>query len=304
MNKKLSIALCTYNGALFIKEQIFSLLEQTYPIWEIVIVDDGSKDNTLSIIDEIVKNSKIKIRVYQNEDNLGYNKNFEKACKLAEGDLISICDQDDIWEKDKLQLLIENWNSNTLLTYCDSILFYNNEIPQNPNLGSLTKRIEGKNPKQIAVFNTISGHNIIFRKELLKLATPFPKDVYYDWWLSMVAMVNGGISHLPMILVYQRVHTKNVTINIGDETPKKDKHYGTKKNLSKQLSSFVSIPNLSKKDYRFFNDFSYLWNAERNSINTIKLFWFFVKNAKDIFSYKVRKFPWLSYIKHSYRIVK
>ena len=301
MNQKISIALCTYNGSLFVKEQLMSLFEQTYPIWEIVVVDDKSTDNTVEIISAFAKESDINIKIYENEVTLGYNKNFEKACKLSKGELIAICDQDDIWDKNKLKLLVENWNNSTLLIYCDSIRF-TQKPPETPKRSKLMQRISGSNTKQLCLINTISGHNILFKRELLNLCLPFPNDFYYDWWLAVVAMANGGICHLSEYLVFQRVHSNNATVDITIKETKKHIVENIKRVLSKQLPIFINIPNLNKKDLEFYKTFNLLWFKKKTFINKIILFCFFVKNGRDIFSYKVRKFPWFSYIKHSYRI--
>ena len=98
-----SVALCSYNGAKYIKEQIFSILEQTMPVDEIVICDDGSTDETLQIIEKIRVGAPIDIRVYKNELNLGVCANFQKAINLCKGDVVFLSDQDDVWLPEKVE---------------------------------------------------------------------------------------------------------------------------------------------------------------------------------------------------------
>ncbi|MDO9153719.1 MAG: glycosyltransferase [Paludibacter sp.] len=83
----ISVALCTYNGEKFIEEQLNSILNQTLPVEEIVICDDGSTDNTLNIINLFEQNNR-NIKVFRNKNNLGTIKNFEKAISLTSGDII------------------------------------------------------------------------------------------------------------------------------------------------------------------------------------------------------------------------
>jgi glycosyltransferase involved in cell wall biosynthesis len=100
-----SIAMCTYNGAKFMAKQLESIINQTYKNLEIVIVDDRSTDDTVAIVEQFAKNDE-RIKFYQNETNLGFNKNFEKAVNLTTGDYISISDQDDIWLPTKIEDLL------------------------------------------------------------------------------------------------------------------------------------------------------------------------------------------------------
>ncbi len=99
---KTSVAMCTYNGESYLDEQLQSILEQTEPIDEIVICDDGSIDKTLSIIEKFIK-AGTPIRLILNQKNLGYTRNFEKAICLCSGDIIFLADQDDIWMPEKVK---------------------------------------------------------------------------------------------------------------------------------------------------------------------------------------------------------
>lgn len=109
---KVSVALCTYNGENYLHEQIDSILNQTVQVDEIVICDDGSNDKTIEILFEYQKKHPDFFKVYQNENNLGFIKNFEKAINLCKNEIIIISDQDDIWEKDKVEETIRFFEIN------------------------------------------------------------------------------------------------------------------------------------------------------------------------------------------------
>jgi glycosyltransferase involved in cell wall biosynthesis len=94
MNETVSVVLCSYNGEKYIKEQIDSILNQTYPIYELIIQDDCSTNQTINIINSYQPNSKIKL--FCNEKRLNANYNFSSALSKATGDFIAISDQDDI----------------------------------------------------------------------------------------------------------------------------------------------------------------------------------------------------------------
>ena len=167
MDKLISIAMCTYNGERFVKEQIDSIIAQSYTKFELIVVDDCSKDNTINIIKDY-QSKDDRIKLFQNENNLGFVKNFEKAISLCSGDYIALADQDDIWKKDKIEVFIKNIGDN-LLIYSDAILIdqYSKEIGKElirPN-GNL---VEGKCNKAFIFYNCVSGNTLMFKKELIK----------------------------------------------------------------------------------------------------------------------------------------
>ena len=111
-----SVALCTYNGAAYLPEQLETIINQSYVNLEIVISDDGSTDNTTRIIKEFQQKDH-RIKFFQNETNLGYNKNFEKVFSLCLGDYIAIADQDDIWEVNKIECMMKAWPKGASFIY-------------------------------------------------------------------------------------------------------------------------------------------------------------------------------------------
>src|SRR5690606_28939344 len=103
----ISVALCTYNGDHFLEEQLDSIMLQDYPYKEIVISDDCSADRTWEILKTYRDRYPGQIRLYRNEQNLGYNRNFEIVLSHCRGDYIAISDQDDIWLPHKLSSLLK-----------------------------------------------------------------------------------------------------------------------------------------------------------------------------------------------------
>lgn len=290
---KVSIVMCTYNGEEFVEQQVFSLINQTYPLHEIIIVDDGSTDNTVTVVEKLVKENPA-ISLYKNETNLGYNKNYEKALNLATGDIIAISDQDDVWDLKKIETLLDHWKDETLLIYCESVIF-KKEIPEFPKPNRIIRRIKGEDARNFAVYNTISGHAMMIKKALLELSFPFEADVYYDWWMAVVASCNGGISYDPSVLVYQRAHENNVTLK-----PVASKMADYKRMLLPHLKKFQAAPNLSNQYKDFFKALFQLLSASLKKKNRWALFLFLLKYRNSIFYYKNRKIPILSHVKNSY----
>lgn len=98
---KTSVALCTYNGEKYIKEQLDSILNQTKKVDEIIVCDDCSSDKTVEILNHYSSTNPGLFKIYINEQNLRSVKNFEKAITLCTGDIIFLSDQDDFWVNEK-----------------------------------------------------------------------------------------------------------------------------------------------------------------------------------------------------------
>ena len=125
-----SIALCTYNGEKYLHEQLVSILDQTKKVDEIIVCDDCSKDKTRAILLEYKIKYPVLFTIINNESNLGYLRNFEKAISMCSADIIFLADQDDIWEKNKVETLtayFEN-NKNKEVVFTNAILFGNDKL--------------------------------------------------------------------------------------------------------------------------------------------------------------------------------
>ena len=128
----ISIALATYNGSKFLREQLDSILAQSMDDFEVVACDDCSTDETPQILQEYTSRDS-RFKVYQNAKNLGFKKNFEHILSLCKGEFIAFCDQDDIWEPNHLEILYKNIGDN----YCigaNSLIINENGISQNKTL--------------------------------------------------------------------------------------------------------------------------------------------------------------------------
>lgn len=104
---KLSVAMATYNGADYIQEQLESIWKQTRAVDEVIICDDRSKDDTVAIVKEFIRQNQLQDqwRIEVNDTNLGFGSNFIHAVMKTTGDLIYFCDQDDIWVEDRVQVM-------------------------------------------------------------------------------------------------------------------------------------------------------------------------------------------------------
>jgi glycosyltransferase involved in cell wall biosynthesis len=212
-----SIAMATYNGEKYIREQLDSILEQTYQNFELIICDDCSVDLTWIILKKYKERDE-RIFICQNEKNLGFNKNFEKTISLCHGEYIALSDQDDFWYPDHLEVLLKNIGKNDLI--CSNSLLVNHKRKSLGKTMYDTKRLVNlpRDEKSIAFYmlynNFVQGSTTLFRKELVDMICPFPDNIdFHDKWLALNAMMSKGLIYLNTITLEYRQHDNNVTKN-------------------------------------------------------------------------------------------
>lgn len=210
MRNKISIAMATFNGEAYLGEQINSFLSQTTPPNELVISDDGSSDNTILIAKCGLEESLVKLVFKQNAFPLGYAQNFNQALGLASGDIVFLSDQDDVWLKDKLAIISQEFEQNPDkyllihdLAYCD----------ENLKLIGQTK-LERLKSIGASHRSYVTGMATAIRRELLDICLPIPTNplITHDLWLHECAHVLDVKSVIPNVLALYRRHDKNVTV--------------------------------------------------------------------------------------------
>ena len=219
MKPPISIAMATYNGSKYIQEQLESFLSQTYQPFELVVCDDCSTDNTVSIINEFSERCNFPVRVYVNDRNLGFSGNFLKCASLCTAEWISFSDQDDVWLPEKLSIvasLISSSQNEDLVLVTHSAILANESLhstgrktPDYPEYKSVTQY---KNYG----FICIPGFTITFRAEILDCinCNHRPRDYFdqsnppmsHDKWIPLLANIFGKIVYLPDTLAVYRRH--------------------------------------------------------------------------------------------------
>lgn len=203
-----TIVMATYNGEKYLEEQLNSVVNQSYRSIELIVLDDGSKDNTVNILQKYAARYPF-MRVVQNDVNLGYIKNFEKGCTLANGQYISFCDQDDVWDLEKTELLMQEIGAHPMI-YCDSALVNGNLEPLH-NHSALKNLAPFDNCLYFATDNCVGGHALVMKKEIALAAIPFPIQMPHDLWLAFFTTFYGSISYYNIPLVKWRQHGHNIT---------------------------------------------------------------------------------------------
>lgn len=216
MQEKVDILMATYNGEKYVKEQIDSILNQTYKNIQLIISDDCSTDKTKEILKQYEQNDKIKI--FYQEKNLGYIKNFEFLLKNVQSNLYMLSDQDDIWKKEKIEKSVEKLKEENFdLVFSDlEVVDENlNTIYESFNkymkLERKIKRCIG-NYKLQYLYNCITGCTILSKKELLDKILPIPSNSKYmlhDYWMGLMVALNGKIGYMKEAYIKYRQHGNN-----------------------------------------------------------------------------------------------
>jgi glycosyltransferase involved in cell wall biosynthesis len=219
MKTKVSVALCTYNGAKFILDQLDSIENQTRKPDEIVICDDGSTDLTLKIIDGFAKRSTISVCCYSNKANLKTVKNFEKAIDLCTGEIVFLADQDDYWLAEKVEKMLKLMEQDTTV----DILFSNATIVDKDlsplgyslwntiGFGDAEKALyhNGKTLEVLSVKPCVTGATMALRKHIFPYLAPFSPNWGHDEWMAFLVAGMGKINFIDEQLVLYRQHEYN-----------------------------------------------------------------------------------------------
>ena len=224
-----SVALCTYNGVEFLAQQLNSIINQTKPVDEIIICDDGSTDATCSLVRQYIKESSIRIRLFQNTVNVGYIFNFEQAISLCSGDVIFLSDQDDEWMPHKVETICrffeENESKEFVFTNAElinawGVKSFDKTLFQAVGWNTFTRKIfdNGCPYDVLCTSGRITGATVALRSSFLPYCLPFPKmrtPSVHDEMIGISALLHNKIARIDECLIKYRLHEKQtVGINI------------------------------------------------------------------------------------------
>ena len=223
-NEECSVAvlLATFNGGLYLKEQINSIISQDYSNWRLYIRDDGSTDNTLKVIDEFVAKDARIVLINDEYGNLGAAHNFEQLIKYtlnSEEMYFCFSDQDDVWLSNKLRKSTALVNNSRVKDAELPLLIYSDMEVVDANLKRISLSFmdyqglyhAASNPVHVLLTqNFVTGCTMLLNRRLLDFAFPVPKEaLMHDWWLALCAVVFGQIDYIDESLLKYRQHGNN-----------------------------------------------------------------------------------------------
>ncbi len=281
MINKISVAMATYNGALYLPEQLNSILVQSLAPFEIVITDDASTDETIKIIEDF-QSRHPKIILLKNKENNGVTKTFENSIKNCTGDYISISDQDDIWVNNKLEILSINLKKEDAV-YGNSLLVDAEGVSLGIDFKKLIKMQSLYTGMPFFLSNCVPGHSILMKNSFAKTILPFPNNIMFDQWIGFKAASNNGLKYVDETLVHYRQHQFNV---IGTSKSSNKKNKKTTNQIFEEklleLKAMQAAPIKDKETKEKLDKIIFLfhrkWSLERSI--------FFFKNRDKILLFK------------------
>lgn len=208
----ISVCIATHNGERYIKQQIDSILSQLGQSDEIVVSDDGSTDNTLSVIGSF-QDPRLKLYLYNHPYKSKHPheyvcRNFENALKHAEGDYIFLSDQDDEWFPNKVEVCMDDLQKYDLVLH---------DFSHMDDYGNITKDLHYNGsfyPKNyfLAHRGKHYGCAMAFRRNVLDYALPFPKHLLlHDCWIGLLSEALGTLYFEKQPLLKYRIHEQNTS---------------------------------------------------------------------------------------------
>lgn len=284
--------MATYNGEKFLCEQLDSLFNQNRQFDELIVCDDCSSDGTLGILEEYAaKDSRIKI--FRNERNLGFLKNFEKALSLTTGDYIALSDQDDIWLPNHIEILLNNIGDNWLAVGDNVII---GEDSRAGMRGSYLTHFDNfeKSDAELLKFavlytNPFQGASMMAKRDFIDFALPFPRGTkFHDTYFAIAALTLGKFKFIPEVITQYRFHGGNVTANqhrrpilrsIIKHLIKGHRGYGREiilDDLEKKLT-------MCQTPCQSLDDLQEYFRREKSMIGRIRNFFYEIANYRQIY---------------------
>lgn len=252
----ISVAIAAYNGEEFISAQLDSILNQTVEVTEIVICDDNSTDKTWDIVQSYREKYPELFKIFRNDKNSGCSGNFEKALFCCSGDIIFLADQDDVWQKNKVEKMLQPFTDPGILgVYSDSLIVDRNL----ESLNCTHLQLRGYSPARLGAMPQVeifarrvppAAHDMAIRRKTLKYLLPFPrlKNVH-DSFIGVAIAAQYGWAVIPETLTLFRQHGNNAS-NSG------------------QKQTLAGMFRTAKKSIA---DDTFLWNAKLYSFTLARL---------------------------------
>ncbi|MCU8069540.1 glycosyltransferase [Shewanella oncorhynchi] len=230
INQEVTILMATYNGALFIENQILSLLQQTYKNWVLLIHDDGSSDQTINVIN---KYEAIDSRIRLIKDSIiqqGVGKNFLSLVKHVHTKYAIFCDQDDIWLERKLEEMLNVAEQINLAKLKEPSIVYANGFAFDSDTGVIDfngiSNTHALHLKDFLFFNGgYQGCSILFNQAMMDFIKKYQGPIHHhDDLVSLVAHAFGQVNFLDKKLMLYRQHSNAVTgMKVFNKNPLRNK---------------------------------------------------------------------------------
>ena len=292
--KTVSVVMCTYNGEKYLREQMDSILAQTYPIHEIIVCDDCSTDGTMNILQEYATKFPF-IKVHRNTRNKGCNQIFHDIFYQVSKkvDYIAISDQDDIWFPEKIGKLVQLIEKEEGYNLCFSDIISSPTYSRQQTKDYLPLPFTAES---LFFRDNIPGHAMLIKRTFIENLKPWSgMTFYYDWWLAMNAALTDSIIKCKEPLSWHRIHSASVITTVGRKLSKHKPHspiapyvYGTYNFFKlRNTESFKCFYNniyekTSPTHHPILHQITKLFNSH-NPLDLLRLCFVCMKHRKQIY---------------------
>lgn len=211
----ISVAMCTYNGGRYLREQLESIAAQSRLPGELVVCDDHSTDESMAILKQFQAEAPFPVRMIQNALRLGSTRNFDQAIGLCRGEFIALCDQDDRWLPGKLERLAEVLTENPFLggVFSDANLIDGNGQARGTRLFAHHNFTAAKQrnfincpTSTLLKHDVVTGATLLFRASIRRYCSPIPATWVHDGWLAWMIALHSRLTLIDEPLIEYRIH--------------------------------------------------------------------------------------------------
>lgn len=285
----ISVVMATYNGEKFIEEQLNSILNQTIKIDELIIIDDSSKDLTIEKIENYRKKYN-NIKIFKNSENKGHFYSFIKGLSLTKGDLIFFSDQDDIWEKNKIEVMSKIYNKYKKKYIC----IQSSSIYIDINGKIIGKREMESSEYEEKYINILkypgAGYEMLIDKEIKNKILEIPLELldyfdFHDVLVAYVTLVYGTYIRINDFFNFHRIHNNNVTTNMNN------KYFS--QNIQGRIENIKKLELNRVKGIKKIIEDKEIFNKEEKIYWIDAYYLFLEKRLEFLKNKKIKEFLWL-----------
>lgn len=262
---KISVAMAAYNGERYILKQLETIRQQSLNVDEVIIMDDGSSDETVDIVQNYINKYHLNHwHIFQNEKNKGYALNFYEAIKRCSGSLIFLCDQDDLWYPDKVKIVTELMDAHTDIMsvstsydLCDA----EGEIIPNPGISHVRTKNDGTieylSLNDFMGSSCVRGCTMCIRKSIIdgEKLYDLKSNLGHDWLLNVYACLKGKNVYLNRKLSAYRIHQNNSSFSVTKKKALKSTAEKRILGLKEELLALKDLKTRSDIDLKTRKDF-------------------------------------------------
>jgi glycosyltransferase involved in cell wall biosynthesis len=290
---KVSIAMTTYNSEIFVQEQLLSLFHQTHQPDEVIIFDDHSQDNTPHIVAQFIEQKGLKNwHLSINQQNIGFIENFYNAIQATTGDVIFLCDQDDVWHDNKIEEMVAVLKANPQIAVLNTAVRLMDENEKGlsikhkkgwSNENMLYRKVKENELvsfdfKFLSRRNISPGCSLCFSKKTKELFLGNKQNtIPHDWFINMLGSLQQGTFFYNLILTSYRIHQQNaigvdIDAPLSIQTTQEQKLKTATKfyTRSLHLKEFLEKEN-SKKNLSFINKYIQFLKRRVSFFNTLSI---------------------------------